>query len=454
MPIDKSASYHGYDVIDYYHVDPHYGTDDDFRALIEEAHRRGIHVIVDFVPNHSSSESPWFQAALHDPASPYRSWYRWSPAPQNQKGPWGQEIWHKSPVRDEYYYGLFWGGMPDLNYQTPALLEEMLKVTTYWLEEMHADGFRFDAIPYLVEEGSQIQHTRGTHDVLRRFGSSIRAAAPNSFTIGEMSDESPQIMATYYPDQLDAYFAFGVAFATIQSARSGNATAFSDAIRAANLTFPEGRWAPFLANHDHERVMTQLGDLASARVAASAMLMLPGMPFVYYGEEIGMVGSKPDETIRTPMQWSSAPNGGFTSGTPWENLQGDWMSKNVATQSGDPRSLLNHYRRLIHFRNSHAALSRGTLSIASSNAPTIAAYARTSSDQVILVAVNFGSAAVDQPALDFASPLTGSGAYRLETLLTDPEGACGAATGSGDGKKITLTSIAAHGFCAFKVRRD
>src|SRR3954462_1287145 len=200
MPIAKSVSYHGYDVTDYYHVDPHYGTDDDFRALVEAAHRRGIHVIVDFVPNHSSNENPWFQSALRDPSSPYRSWYRWSKTKPNQTGPWGQEIWHKSPVRDEYYYGLFWGGMPDLNYETPAVLDEMLKVTTHWLRDMHADGFRFDAIPYLVEEGEELAHTRGTHDVLRRYGNSIRAVSPGSFTVGEMSDEAPQILATYYPD--------------------------------------------------------------------------------------------------------------------------------------------------------------------------------------------------------------------------------------------------------------
>ena len=211
MPIDKSVSYHGYDVSDYYHVDPHYGSDDDFRTLVREAHRRGIHVIVDFVPNHSSSEHPFFQAALRDPSSPYRSWYRWSSVKPQQPPTWGQEVWHKSPVRDEYYYGLFWGGMPDLNYETPAVLQEMQKVAAYWLKDMHADGFRFDAIPYLVEEGNQLAHTRGTHDVLRQFGNAIRSEAPGSFTIGEMADGSPEILASYYPDQLDAYFAFDVA---------------------------------------------------------------------------------------------------------------------------------------------------------------------------------------------------------------------------------------------------
>jgi len=455
MPIDKSMSYHGYDVVDYYHVDPRYGTDDDFRNLVTEAHKRGIHVIVDFVPNHTGSQNPWFQAALHDPTSQYRSWYRWSSTLPSQTGPWGQQVWHKSPVRDEYYYGVFWHEMPDLNYETPAVLVEMQKVTAYWLNEMHADGFRFDAIPYLVETGNQLAHTQGTHDVLRKFGSAIRGAAPGSFTIGEMSDESPQILATYYPDQLDAYFAFGVAFATMESARSGSAGEFNKVVGEAKATFPEGRWSPFLTNHDHQRVMTVLGDAGKARVAASAMLMLPGMPFVYYGEEIGMIGAKPDETIRTPMQWSAESGGGFTSGKPWESLQSDWMTKNVAAQATEPGSLLNHYRRLIHFRNAHSALNKGVLAAASAGDPATAAFLRSSADETILIAVNFGDRAIDRFAATLPAPAaSGSGAYRLERLYADPSDGCGGATISADGKSVALASFAAHGLCAFRLRRD
>ena len=455
MPIAKSVSYHGYDVTDYYHVDPHYGTDDDFRMLVDEAHRRGIHVIVDFVPNHSSSDHPYFQAALHDPVSPYRSWYRWSTTKPSETGPWGQEVWHKSPVRDEYYYGVFWGGMPDLNYGTQAVLEEMQKVVAYWLRDMRADGFRFDAIPYLVEEGSQLQHTRGTHDVLRQFGSAIRSEAPGSFTIGEMSDESPQILATYYPDQLDAYFAFGVGSATMQAARTGDAALFNKAIWDASVTFPAGRWSPFLTNHDQPRVMTVLGgDVAKARIAASAMLMLPGMPFVYYGEEIGMVGAKPDETIRTPMQWSAGANGGFTSATPWEGLQADWMTKNVAAQDHDPASMLNHYRRLIHIRNAHPALSNGALSIGSTSQPATAALLRSSAAETVLIALNFGDRTIDRLAVTISPSLQGSSAYRLEPLYADPSDGCTEGVISADGKSVMLGSIAARGLCVFQLRRD
>jgi glycosidase len=449
MPIARAVSYHGYDVTDYYHVDPRYGSDEDFRSLIQEAHRRGIHVIVDFVANHSSSEHPYFQAALHDPASQYRSWYRWSSVNPNQTGPWGQEVWHKSPVRDEYYYGVFWGGMPDLNYGTPAVLREMQNVTAYWLSDMHVDGFRFDAVPYLVEEGGQLQHTRGTHDVLRQFGNTIRSEAPGSFTIGEVSDWSTQILATYYPDQLDAYFAFGVAGATVEAARTGKAAPFNGAIWEANATFPAGRWSPFLTNHDQPRVMTVLGgNVAQARVAASAMLMLPGLPFVYYGEELGMIGAKPDETIRTPMQWSAESNGGFTSGTPWENLQADWMSKNVAAQDHDSASLLNHYRRLIHFRNAHSALSDGVIKVASANDSAGSAFVRSTADETILITLNFGDHAVDKLAVALPPTVAGSAAYRLEQ-----DGCTGGAI-STDGKSVTLSSIAAHGFCAFRLRRD
>ncbi|HET7614554.1 MAG TPA: alpha-amylase family glycosyl hydrolase [Gemmatimonadaceae bacterium] len=453
MPIDKATSYHGYDVIDYYHVDPMYGSDEDFRTLVAEAHRRGIHVIVDFVPNHSSSENPWFQSALRGPGSPYRDWYRWSSTAPSEKGPWGQEVWHKSPVRDEFYYGLFWHGMPDLNYETPALMQEMLKVTRYWLTEMHADGFRFDAIPYLVEEHDRIQHTEGTHEVLRNFGKTIRATSPSSFTVGEMSDEDPRILATYYPDQLDAYFAFGVAFATVDAARTGKATRFIEAVSDANRLLPAGRWSPFLTNHDHVRVMSQLGgDVARERVAAGAMLMLPGMPFVYYGEEIGMLGTKPDETIRNPMQWSPAPNGGFTTGSPWEALQPDWRTKNVAVQDDDSTSLLNHYRRLIHLRNSHQALRTGSLTMLATGdtTGTIAAWLRESGREAFLIVVNFGDRKT-QVWLPSLRRIVRTPSDRTEQTFMDPPRACGRIVMMSDGSFDMVSTIAARSVCVFRL---
>src|SRR3954470_11051527 len=142
MPVAEPPSYHGYDVRDYYNVSRACGTADDFKRFMPAAHKRAIRVLVDMVLNHTSSDNPWFQAALRDPASPYRAWYRFSPTKPAEKGPWGQEVWHKSPTRDEYYYGVFWSGMPDLNYETPAVREEANRIARFWIDEMGVDGFR------------------------------------------------------------------------------------------------------------------------------------------------------------------------------------------------------------------------------------------------------------------------------------------------------------------------
>ena len=450
MPIAKSVSYHGYDVVDYYHVDPRYGTDEDFHDLVRAAHSRGIRVIVDFVPNHSSSEHPWFQSALKDPASPYRSWYRWATVNPNQPGPWGQVAWHKSPLRDEYYYGVFWQGMPDLNYGTPAVLREMQKVTTYWLKEMGVDGFRFDAIPYLVEEGDQLTHTRGTHEVLHVLGDVIRREAPGSFTIGEMADGSVDILRSYYPNQLDSYFAFDVARTTVEAARTGDAAPYVQAVRETNSKLPTGRWSPFLTNHDQPRTMTVLSDMPKARVAASAMLMLPGVAFVYYGEEIGMIGPKPDEQIRTPMQWTSAPGAGFTTGTPWEAPQPDWPSKNVAAQERNPTTLLNHYRRLIHLRNQHSALTAGSLEVAAASERSVAVMVRQSPEETILIALNFGERLIDRVGVSLAPALRGR-SLRLEPLYSDPSSGCDVVGISADSAAITLGRMSPRSLCTFRV---
>jgi alpha-amylase len=151
MPIMPSPSYHGYDITDYLAVNPDYGTMQDFKALLEACHARGIRVIIDFVVNHTSSEHPWFQAALKgDPT--YKDYYVWQKKDPATNGPWGQDPWHKG-TNNEYYYGAFWGGMPDLNYHNPKVIEEVYAVSDYWVKEVGVDGFRIDAARYLFEEG-------------------------------------------------------------------------------------------------------------------------------------------------------------------------------------------------------------------------------------------------------------------------------------------------------------
>jgi alpha-amylase len=416
MPVAESPSYHGYDVSNYYLVEPDYGTNEDFKRFVAEAHRRGIKVLVDMVLNHASSEHPSFKAALADTASPYRAWYRFSPTDLG-KGPWGMMAWQKSPVRDEYYYGVFWKGMPDLNYTSAEVREEMKKVATFWLRDMGVDGFRLDAVPYLTEEGSCLSGCPGTHAYLREYAAHIDSIAPGAYTVGEAWGKIDTVLP-YYPDQLTSYFAFELADSLVSALRHGSAAGLLGGYLRLQDTLPFHRWSPLLSNHDGARIMTMLkGDVAAARLGGTLLLTLPGLPFVYYGEEIGMVGDKPDPRIRTPMPWSPGPGGGFTTGTPYEAAQPDSMTVTVAAQDADSGSLLNHYRRLIHLRRSSDALASGTLIPLETGHPSVTAYLRRAEGQIVLVIANLGTAPVSGISIGSADSLLASGRYEARNLL-------------------------------------
>ncbi|MEO8561341.1 MAG: alpha-amylase family glycosyl hydrolase [bacterium] len=417
MPVAASPSYHGYDVTNYYRVNPQYGSNADFKRFMAAAHARGIRVLVDLVLNHASSDHPFFKEAMRDTASPHRNWFRWSPTDPNTKGPWGQQLWHKSPVRDEYYYGIFTAEMPDLNYDTRAVRDEALKIGRFWLIEMGVDGFRLDAVPYLVESGGEVAHTRGTHDVLREFGAMVRRTAPGAFTIGEVTFDNPTLL-TYYPDQLDAYFAFDASDALLKAVRDRSATALLDPFLQLQKALPPTRWSPFQRNHDQTRTMTALGgDPAKARLAATLLLTLPGLPFVYYGEELGMVGDKPDWRLRTPMQWTGRRAAGFTTGNVWEPLQSDSLTANVAAQEVDRASLLTMYRRLIHLRAANIALAEGALVPARASVDAVAAYARRAGTRVVLVVSNLGTTPLSGVTVSTADRVLPRGHYASVDLL-------------------------------------
>ena len=430
MPVAASPSYHGYDVTNYYWVNPEYGTNEDFKRLVVEAHRRGIRVLVDMVLNHASSEHPYFKDALLNPASPYREWFRWAAAKPEMKGPWGQEAWHRSPVRDEYYYGVFWSGMPDLNYDHAPVREEAKKVATFWLQEMGVDGFRLDAIPYLVEEGRRLSGAPGTHAFLREYAAHIRRVAPNAFTVGEVWD-SVAAMLPYYPDQLDAHFAFAASEAMLEAVRAGSAKGLFEPFRQLSRAVPAERWSPFLRNHDQTRTMTVLGDVERAKMAVTLLLTLPGLPFLYYGEEIGMTGDKPDPRLRTPMHWRRAPAAGFTTGAAWEPLQPDSMTANVEAQEGDPRSLLNLHRRLIHLRGANSALGGGELVPLTASHDAVAAYVRRVGERAVLVVANLGATALSGVTITSADRALTGGRYSLTSLLGGPSGAPLRVSGAG-----------------------
>jgi alpha-amylase len=444
MPVFASPSYHGYDVTDYETVNPDYGTNDDLLQLLDEAHARGMRVILDFVLNHTSSEHPWFLDAASSRAAEHRDWYVWSERDPGWVQPWGGSYptWHLNPTDGAYYYGIFWGGMPDLNYRTPAVQSEVERLTRLWLGR-GVDGFRLDAVRYLIETGpDQVgqQDTAETHAYWKQFSTLVRAVRPDAAVVGEVWADSG-VIATYYGstdavaggDELAMTFDFPLASAVLDGVARGDAVGVASALERVASLYPAGVVdAPFLTNHDQVRVATRLANDAGAlRSAAALLLTLPGTPFVYYGEEIGLrngTGSG-DEAKRTPMPWDASNGGGFTTGTPWYPFAPGQATTNVAAQLADPRSLLAHYRGLIAARSASPALGAGDLQVLTpvTGVAPVLAFARELGAERVLVAVNLSGssqsagpyAVAGRPVeLLFADgipsqPSGGSGAWRL-----------------------------------------
>lgn len=433
MPIHPSPSYHGYDVTDYYTINPAYGTMDDFRRFLDEAHRRGIRVIIDLVLNHTSDQHPWFESAAADPNSPYRNYYIWSAQDPVYRGPDGQNVWHVSE-RGDFYYGLFWSGMPDLNYANPSTTDAMQAVARFWLEEIGVDGFRLDAARHLVEEGQNQLNTQATLEWWKGFRAFYKAVNPQAVTVGEIWDKTEQVARYTQGDALDLAFDFDLASGFIVSAAGKDARPARTILARDMKAFQAGQFATFLTNHDQNRAMDQFNrESERAKMAAALLLTSPGVPFIYYGEEIGMTGIKPDERIRTPMQWSADSGGGFTSGQPWEELNQDYDLVNVALESGQPDSLLSTYRDLIHLRNNQPALRAANAWFPETGDPGVYAVLRVSSQQALLVVLNLRSEPVSDYRLSLdGSPLSGNfmpvslldeGLDDLPRLEVSPEGA-------------------------------
>lgn len=406
LPIHPSPSYHGYDVLDYYEVNPDYGTMEDFKRLLDEAHQRGIRIIIDLVLNHTSEQHPWFRDS-RSPDSEFRDWYVWEENDPGFVGPWGQRVWHRST--SGYYYGVFWGGMPDLNYRNPEVTAQMYDVARFWLEEVGVDGFRIDGAQHLIEEGDVQRHSEPTHEWFQEFRTFVKSVNPDALLVGEVWDTNFAVTQYVQGDQLDLAFNFDLAEAMLAAANTGSARSVRSALGFTQRLLPNQRFGAFLTNHDIDRVMSQLGnDEGKARVAASLVLTMPGVPFIYYGEEIGMVGQKPDERIRTPMQWAAGQGAGFTTGVPWQSLQRDYTEKNVELQQDDPDSLFNHYRLLSQLRNRSATLRIGDLTVIEASQQPVFASLRHFQDDLVLVLVNLGRAEISNFNLSLAQgPLIG-----------------------------------------------
>jgi len=435
MPMFESTSYHGYDTTDYENVEKDYGTNADFQRFLQEAHKRNIRVIVDLVLNHTSVEHPWFVESASSASSPKRNWYIWSATNPGWKQPWGgnDPSWHLR--NGAYYYGAFWSGMPDVNYRSPEAKAEMFRLTKYWLAQ-GADGYRLDATRYLVETGpgeAGQADTAETHQVLKELSELVRRTRPDAVLVAENTVDTARL-ATYYGstenvrggDEMPMNFNFPLASAIIDGVKTGNATRIRDTLRDVNRLYPAGVIdTPFLTNHDQTRIATVLGnDAAKLRNAAAILLTLPGMPFLYYGEEVGLEnGPEPnDEAKRTPMPWSAT--GGFTTGTPWHSYAPGIEADNVASQTSDTDSLLSYYRNWITARRDSEALRKGDVTLLDT-APQILAFVRDTGFTRVLVVHNMSDESVMAGPFgvrslsrlhadhDVAQPAGSAGAWRI-----------------------------------------
>ncbi|HYO41566.1 MAG TPA: alpha-amylase family glycosyl hydrolase [Candidatus Limnocylindrales bacterium] len=414
MPVAESPSYHGYDVVDYRAIERDYGTTEDMKAFLAAAHERGIEVIVDLVMNHSSSEHPWFKDAA-TPGSKHDDWYVWADEKPTWLGPSGQVVWHGEGKR--WFYGVFWEGMPDLNLRNAEVTAELEDIARYWLEDLGVDGFRLDAAKHFVEDGKDAQvNTPETKAWLAGFRASVDAVKPDALLIGEVYDPA-KIAGPYVPDSLDMTFNFSLATGIRLALQNGRVAPLATALGDTIASWPANQQGSFLTNHDQTRIMNELyGDVASARLAAFLLLTAPGTPFVYYGEEIGMTGKKPDERIRTPMRWTADPaTAGFTAGSPWQALsEDDPASVNVEAQLADPESLLATYHGLIRTRAANPALQAGLTLPVDGGAEPVIGWLRTTSGQVLLSVVNVSDAPVTDYGLTLdVGPLCGAVTARL-----------------------------------------
>ena len=425
MPVNPSPTYHKYDVTDYYGIDPEYGTLADFRRLVAAAHERGVAVILDLVVHHTSIGHHWFQEAQKGPDNPCRTFYKWLPpgeikrrnlatrditADSGERSPW-----HCAPTRigtqiggdntknpnTEQYYGMFWSGMPDLNFDHQPLREEVYNIARYWLA-MGVDGFRLDAARHLYRESEEPKN----HQFWDEFGQVVQAAKPGAYLVGEVWTR-PDHVAPYFRG-LQANFNFDLALELEAAIRrgtdSGDLVAFLANTHAAyGAVNPDFIDALILSNHDQNRIGSLLdGNVDKLKVAANLLLTLPGNPYLYYGEEIGMLGLKPDEFIREPFLWDVGKNDPQRSRLGANNKQARYSTSRtvrpLAEQQNDSHSLYSHYKRLIAFRNSHPVLddNRSRLVLTGSRQGGIIAFGRQSANGTqVLILHNLSTQPID-----------------------------------------------------------
>jgi alpha-glucosidase len=407
----------GYDVSDYRDVDPSFGSLADFDELLGQAHERGIRVIVDLVPNHTSDQHPWFTEARASGNNPKRDWYVWADPrpdgspPNNWRSAFKRvgRAWTLDRRTQQYYLHLFLAEQPDLNWWNLEVRRAIEDVMRFWLDR-GVDGFRVDVAaallhdPLLRDEAASLAGRRrwprvwGLHEVheIHREWRRLLDSYGDRMGVGEISEDRARHLVRYYGQNDELHLSFYFHFLT----RPWRASAFRRAIAEFETELPDGSWPNYtLSNHDRPRAASRYG-IEHARAAMLMLLTLRGTPFIYYGEEIGMTDVPiPDSRVvdvagrdpeRTPMQWDTGKNAGFTTGRPWLPIAADARRINVETQRDDPRSMLTFTRRAIALRRASAALRGGAYGRV--RAPRdVLAFTRTSGRERLLVALNFSA---------------------------------------------------------------
>ncbi|HSK11286.1 MAG TPA: alpha-amylase family glycosyl hydrolase [Vicinamibacterales bacterium] len=422
----------GYDVSDYTAIHPAFGTMAGFERLLEEAHARRLRVILDFVPNHTSDQHPWFAESRRSRASAKRDWYIWRDArpdgtpPNNWLSNFGGPAWTWDEATGQFYYHAFLREQPDLNWRNPDVQAAMLDVLRFWLDR-DVDGFRVDVIwglikdewfrdnppnpdyhpslpPHYEQLATYSADRPEVHDIIGRMRE-LLDRYDDRMMVGEIYLPLERLVTYYGSGGNGAHLPFN--FQLIRMPWDAQAVA-SAVARYESLLPPHGWPNWVLGNHDKPRIASRVG-AAQARVAALLLLTLRGTPTLYYGDELGMenVPIPPDrvrdpfernvpglgfgrDPVRTPMPWSPGPNAGFSTGTPWLPLAADAETRNVERQQDDPGSMLTLYKRLLDLRRREPALAVGSYRQLPAP-PDVFAYAREHGGRRLLVALNFGS---------------------------------------------------------------
>ncbi|MFG6467026.1 alpha-amylase family glycosyl hydrolase [Roseateles sp. BYS87W] len=420
MPITASSDHdHGYATTDFRAIEPQYGTLEDFDTLIREAHKRGIGIVMDYVINHASWQSAPFQAAVADRSSPWRDWFVWNPNPGPGWDIWGKFPWYDAaqkpwdwtgewkdlpaptPGAPDVYFGTFGPHMPDFNMRNPVVVKYHQDSMRFWLNR-GLDGFRLDAVPHLIENNAKDWNDQPESRVLTKQFQDLIKSYPGRYVVCEATAEP---IAYGKPELCGGAFAFNQNYEIIKAAKGDVAAVqkVADYYRSMSPTM-----ATFLHNHDiftGHRVWDQLrGDEARYRLAAASYLLLPGTPFVYYGEEIGQSGvdGPGDDPLRSPMSWtaSNVGAGGFsTQAQPFRPLALNRSRHNAESQQRDAQSLFHFYRSLIALRKASPALTEGRYERDRVDG-AVWSFERVHGRERVWVAINYGDtpAAVTLPA--------------------------------------------------------